>query len=469
MPRISRLLTPLLAVSALLAAGAGPAYAGDEDTDRIWIDAPYELSLPGPAADGTVPAKTLNIGVYHDNERVEVPGGTLTVDVTDLAAVADITWPANCAEKVSGTGGDRKVVGECAFAETPLTPTVPAARVTLRARAGAANGTAGTVNYTARAGEFSTSWAETTVTVVDGPELGVGQLRERTGLVAGADIELPLVVTNHGNKPTGRTLLWLYASKGLDFATRYGNCEYADSSPTGDSVAGRAVCVLDEPLAAGGVYALDAGRLTSKSFMMYDRFDYWVEPYSAEALAEARAMWTFVRGTGAPLAARALPGQTPGAETPSAYGSASLKAVNTADLRLTGSAVSGAAGETVTASVTVTNDGPAWISSLYAGEPMTVVVNIPEGATVTQKPDSCSAQNAAGEWQRPQLGAPRYACATPTYLDNSGSLSFSFSLRIDRVVPGATGSAVTLNENPDLRISAFDPDLSNNETAIVVN
>ncbi|MFJ2110668.1 MULTISPECIES: hypothetical protein [unclassified Streptomyces] len=474
-------LAPFLAISAasaLLVTGAAPALAqGTERSwDQLWISAPYEMALLGADDAGHAPVRTLDIRLSHDNTENTVPGGTLTVDVTALTELAEIGWPANCAEHTAGTGQERTVTGVCSFPGLSGGNSGPGAEISVRAKAGAAQGASATVTSTAVAGELTAVPTETTVTVADGPDLGLGDTPVLTGVVPGSAVEVPIVLTNTGNRTADRTLLTLFASHGLDFAARYGNCAYLERDPANGPAGAQAICVLDEPLAPGRTVALDAGKLRVKSNALYDRFDHTVEPYSDEALERARAGQPYVQGVGADLTPRPVTAPAraaatdPDVDLSDNYRSTMVRAVNTADLRLIGSTPSGAAGETVTASVTVENRGPAWVASLGAGEPIaTVDIIVPEGATVTAKPEGCSARTASGEWQRPQLGAPRYSCATNIWLDENGSESFMFSLRVDRVVPAATGRAVTLNDNPELRIRDFDPDLSNNETSIVVN
>jgi hypothetical protein len=47
--------------------------------------------------------------------------------------------------------------------------------------------------------------------------------------------------------------------------------------------------------------------------------------------------------------------------------------------------------------------------------------------------------------------------------------AFEIPLRIDRVVRGARTTVETLNDDPELSIRKFDPNLRNNRAEIVVN
>jgi hypothetical protein len=146
-----------------------------------------------------------------------------------------------------------------------------------------------------------------------------------------------------------------------------------------------------------------------------------------------------------------------------------IHAVNSADLKLIGSRVEGAVGDTVRADIKVKNRGPAWVASLGAGEPAANVdVRIPAGTTVTAKPDACYALTEDGEWLEEQLGAPRYRCHTPIYLNERATTAFPFDLRVDRA--GSSSSTVAIdNDQYEPPIRSFDPNLANNSAAIVVS
>ncbi|MGI3202974.1 hypothetical protein ACRJ4W_40840 [Streptomyces sp. GLT-R25] len=106
------------AMAGLLTVGlALPAAAADDEpeTDQLWINSPYEQSLPLGTDGGEPPARTLDLGLYHDNSNFTVTDGKLTVDVSGLAGVAEVTWPDACTP--SGTTAvcvvpDVPVVGE---------------------------------------------------------------------------------------------------------------------------------------------------------------------------------------------------------------------------------------------------------------------------------------------------------------------------------------------------------------------
>ncbi|MGY1578065.1 hypothetical protein [Streptomyces sp. MN13] len=451
-----RLLGMALAGSALAAVGAGPAYA---ESDQLWISAPSETVLPGPDADGSARERTVAVRVTHDNVDNGVPAGRLTVDVAGIAAFAQVSWPVGCVPESA-------VRAVCDVPEMPTgTESVPAATLGIRALPDAGLGASGYVRYTAAAGELEAYPAETLVSVGNGPDLGLSQAERQSGLRPGTGTEVRATLSNSGNRAVDRTLLSLNASYGLRFAERNSNCEYREH-PTGTS----ALCVLDEAVAPGQEYALVTG-LGVRRQALYERFDHSVQPYSEEALEEARGNETWTPGTGSELDLRPLNGTRAAASEPDLdptdnYRTVMLDAGNTADIKLTGSRVAGAVDDVVTARVTVSNRGPAWVASLGAGAPAaTVRFRAPEGTSVVGLPEDCWVQLPPEEGTAPGT----YYCGTPVHLHDKASHTIEVRLRIDQVVPGARATVATVNDNPELELRRFDPDLRNNRTSIVVN
>ncbi|MDX3850242.1 hypothetical protein [Streptomyces sp. AK02-01A] len=149
-----------------------------------------------------------------------------------------------------------------------------------------------------------------------------------------------------------------------------------------------------------------------------------------------------------------------------------IGAENTADFSVTGDAISGVAGETATAELTFKNNGPAWLGNLGSGDPVAEVrLIVPEGTSVTGVPSGCSPHTLGGGYYPKQTGAPRYDCDLRYWVLEDTQRTFAFSVRVDTVVPGATG-AVSIHpafgefgEYP----FGFDPDLTNNTAVLTVN
>ncbi|MDF3144907.1 MULTISPECIES: hypothetical protein [unclassified Streptomyces] len=450
-----RLLGAAVAGCALAAVGAGPVYAA---SDQLGISVPSETVLPGPDAEGGTRERTLDVRVTHDNIENSVPAGQLTVDASELASFARVSWPGNCVPESA-------VKAVCDFPEMPAGKDggVAAARLGLRALPDADLSASGYVRYSAAAGELTAYPAETRITLGSGPDLGLSQAADQRDLKPGTDTQVRATVGNTGNRAVDRTLLWVNASYGLRFKERHSNCEYREHA-TGTS----ALCVLDEAVAPGEQYELMTGLRVGRK-ALYERFDHSVLPYSDEALEEARGDETWTPGTGPELNLRPMAAQPAAAgeddlDLSDNYRAVVLDARNTADLKLTGSKVRGAVGDTVTAQVTVRNRGPAWVASLGAGAPVAVVrFQAPEGTKVLDM-DNCWSSD-------PDDPNPStyYYCGTPIWLHDGASHTFEIPLQIERVVRGARVTVSTVNDLSELEIRKFDPNLRNNSAAIVVN
>ncbi|MCX5342543.1 hypothetical protein [Streptomyces atratus] len=458
----------LVAGAVLALCSVAPASADEPETDQLWIAAPYDLVLPTADADGSATANTVEVKLGHDNTHNSVTGGRLTVDASELAGVAEVSWPSTCAPAPD------TLTATCDFGSLDGAPYVSVTEIGLRAAAGAPADATGTLHFTAAAdssfGPLTGYPTDTRIRLGNGPDLGVSQLPYRTGVKPGTDLAQPIRLTNHGNRTADRTLLTLFASHGLAFSQRFGNCTYLDAESVTNQSGTTAVCVLDEPVVPGQVYDLSAaGAVRATNAALYERFDYSVDQFTDEAYEQALAGRPFVQGTGADLSATPVPAAaTRSAVSPEPdlnlddnYRSTQITATNKADLIALASDITSAApGDTVTARIGVKNRGPAWVASLGAGASVaTLDVRIPEGTTVTGKPDACY-----------ESGTNSYTCRTPILLWEKARSTFDFTLHVDRLVEGgATGSVATLNDDPELRISAFDPRLANNTAEFTVS
>ncbi|MEU1192771.1 hypothetical protein [Streptomyces sp. NPDC005859] len=430
----------------LLTAGlAGPAFAADDppQTDQLWINKPYEQTLPLGIDGGQPQSRILGVGIYHDNGNFTVTDGRLTVDVSDLAGVAEVTWPDNCTP--SGTS---------AVCDIPVVPTTGAGQVllTVRAADGAEVGAQGRITYeaTATGGPDGTLTAphesfETTLTVGSGPDLAIDPLADIEDARPGDERTIPFKVTNNGNESAKGFTVKLSASYGLTDLTRYDACTYTAADDNDYPPTATALCTLDQVLAPGDSFELpEPLTVRLAPHALNERLDIDVEPGDGAQDIDAQNDYTALQ----------------------------IGAENTADFSVTGDAVSGAAGETATAELTFKNNGPAWFGHLGSGDPVAAVrLIVPAGTKVTGVPSGCVPHTLVGGYYPRQAGAPRYDCYLPYWVLEDTQRTFAFSVRVDTVVPGATG-AVSIHpsfgefgEHP----FDFDPDLTNNTAVLTVN
>ncbi|MFD5193956.1 hypothetical protein ACFWMU_38745 [Streptomyces sp. NPDC058357] len=439
-----------VAVAAgLLTAGlAAPAFAADDSpqTDQLWINEPYQQTLPLGTDGGQPQSRTLGVGIYHDNENFTVTDGRLTVDVSDLAGVAEVTWPDTCTP--SGTS---------AVCDIPVVPAIGGdyedqVFLTVRAADGAEAGAHGRITYeaTATGGPDGTLTAphesfDTTLTVGAGPDLAIGSVADIEDGRPGDERTIPFKVTNNGNRSANGFTVKLSASYGLTDLTRYDACTYTTTDDNDYAPSKHAVCTFGRVLAPGDSFELpEPLTVRLAPHALNERLDIDVQP-----------------GDGAE-----------DIDSQNNYAILQIGAENTADFSVTGDVISGAAGETATAELTFKNNGPAWFGNLGSGDPVAGVrLIVPEGTTVTGVPSGCSPHTLGGGYYPNRTGAPRYDCALPYWVLEDTRRTFAFSVRIDTVVPGATG-AVSIHpafgefgEYP----FDFDPDLTNNTAALAVN
>ncbi|WP_328584288.1 hypothetical protein [Streptomyces sp. NBC_00370] len=435
--------------AGLFAAGlAGPAFAADDppQSDQLWINEPYEQTLPLGTDGGEPEARTLGVGIYHDNENFTVTDGRLTVDISDLAGVADVTWPDNCTP--SGTS---------AVCDVPVVPAIGGdyenqVFLTVRAADGAEAGARGRITYaaTATGGPDGTLTAphdsfDTTLTVGAGPDLAIDPIGAVEDGQPGDERTIPLRITNNGNESANGFTVKLYASYGLTDLTRYDACTYPAADSNGDAATNNVICAFDQVLAPGDSFELpEPLTVRLAPHALRERLDIDVEPGDGAQDIDPENDYTVL----------------------------AINAENTADFSVTGDAVSGAAGATVTAELTFKNNGPAWFGNLGSGDPVAGVrLIVPQGTKVTGVPDDCYPHTLDGGYYPKETGAPRYDCDLSYWVREDAERTFAFTMRVDTVVPGATG-AVSLHPGYGefgTYPYDFDPDLTNNTAVLTVN
>jgi hypothetical protein len=421
----------------LAGLGSGVAFAGSAaQTDGLGIRAPQDATVTVAPEGGTTRYRALDIGLTHDNRETIVTDGRLTVDASGLAGVAEVAWPDNCTPDEAGT------VAVCDTGDVPNRYS-PRVHLRVRAAAEAALGAQGAIEYSAEAtsgpdGKLvaPSGSARTSVIVGSGVDLGVSAAQDVTGVAPGSSLTVPFSVTNTGNETAHGFNVSLWATYGLDLATRYPQCTYTGP---GDGGFTHVACSFDTDVPPGATVELpEPLRLAVTGHALHERFDYSVEPADEAAVdldsSDNSRTWH-------------------------------VDADNTADFAMKGTEVSGAAGDTVTTAFRFVNNGPAWVGDVTSGDPLVAIdFYLPEGTTATSVPRTCRTTRTPGD-------APdvvHYACTLPTWTTPDLDVSFPFALRIDRVVPDATGRVVARSYSGGSPL-AFDPDTTNNSAEVVVN
>ncbi len=386
-----------------------PASA-ETESDQLWIDAPSEQALPLGTDGGAPQSRTIDVGIYHDNGHFTVTDGKVSVDASGLAGVGEVTWPDNCAPN-----------GATAVCSVPDVPVIGSdysrqIHLGIRAadgaragrRAGSPTGRRPPVAPTARSPRPRTVSRPTSrwprAPISPSPPWPTSSTRSRV-----APRRSPSRLTNKGNESAHGVTVKMTASYGVDFLkeddagtyTRTGGDEYA---PMTD-----ATCTFDQVLAPGDSFELPVLlQLAIARHALNDRLDISVDPADgADDLASRDN-----------------------------YAALQIGTDNTADFWVTRAAVTGTAGQTVTAPLTFKNNGPAWFANLGSGDPAAKVrLLVPTGTTVTGVPADCVPHTLTGGYYEKRTGAPRYTAPSPTGCPRTPSARTSSSCGSTRRCP----------------------------------
>ncbi|MCC8478578.1 peptidase [Streptomyces globisporus] len=462
-----------LLAAASLAGAAAPAQAAD--TPVFTLGGPAETALHPYPESGKPKSSTVGITLNNPSEDEENGGFggyfTLTFDLSGVAGVADVKFDGESSPDCEITG--TKAVCE----DWGIWPGLQgAADLLVTAADGSENGDTGTITVTGEA-DGATFTPFTTRLTVGGPDLVMEQLPFKTELTPGEKQQAPITFANRGTRDADGVLLTLRYSRGLDIPQRYSNCEYTVDDPDLPGFGWTtALCSVEGAFEAGATYTLATPlTLEATERAYYDTFLYGIHENSAAQRTAQRAGAPFERGTGGVL--KAVPAKK-GAAVSSAdldpydnQQEADFRTKNTADFVAYGDDVAGPEGSTVKADIGFRNEGPAWIGHIRSGEDVaTVDFTVPQGASVTSKPERCRAVKADGSYREDQKSpAPRYVCNTSMTVQDGAGLDLPFELRVDKAMVGASGAVTVRNtwlQNPKL---PFDPKPGNNTAYLILN
>ncbi|WP_406093500.1 peptidase [Streptomyces sp. NBC_01013] len=468
-----RRVTGGLAAAGLLAAGAlvlnTPAQAA---VPEFTLGGPADTALHPYPATGTAQKATLDFTVDNPSEDEEngTFGEEYTVrfDLSGIAGVADVSFSNEGSSDCETTGTTATCHDWGIF---PGLSTL--AELELTAAKGSKDGDSGTIEVTAEA-EGATFRSFSAHVGIGGPDLSMKRLPFRTNLEPGDSQPVPITFTNNGTRAADGVLLTLRHSRGMAFTERYRNCEYSEGEP-GSAFPGdwaTALCTFDGSYEPGATYTL-AEPLTVQATprALYDTFLYRIAEGGAAALAAERGGTRYSSGTGAALTLRKAPAaRTADLDPYDNQQEVDFRTANSADFAAYGARAEGAAGDSVEVTVGFRNRGPAWVGNIRSGEDVaTVDITVPEGATVLDKPASCRGVTADGGYRENQKAAPRYFCSTPMSVNEDTDFALPFELKIDKVVPGASGKVWVRNIHLGAPGLDFDPKPADNTASLVLN
>ncbi|MGK5737555.1 LPXTG cell wall anchor domain-containing protein [Micromonospora sp. URMC 103] len=144
---------------------------------------------------------------------------------------------------------------------------------------------------------------------------------------------------------------------------------------------------------------------------------------------------------------------------------------NGADLVAIGDKLTGKAGDVVTATVGVRNNGPASLDFGRSGTPVTKIdVTVPTGTTAVEVPGDCVPMDGDdANWEQAgEPGAKKYRCYPDIFIAAGEEQTVEIGLRVDKVVADATGTVV-INAKCECEGFTEDTNPANDSAKILVN
>ncbi|WP_328315469.1 hypothetical protein [Streptomyces sp. NBC_00388] len=283
------------------------------------------------------------------------------------------------------------------------------------------------------------------------PELVVGGIEPIHGLKPGGTFDLPVTVANKGG--TAEKVWVSYSvTRGLDFMDVPSNCRVQhirsyDEMPENWT----ATCAFDQAVEPGVVYTPERPlRVKALDRAYHDRLR--VEAGDGGAPMDDENGEPSVAGT-AP--AVKLVGKQAGDEGSANRVDVSITSVNTADYQVTGAALRGRVGDTVTMKVKFANSGPAWLLEDEVDQDVQIVITPPAGTSVVKRDYYCHAEG--GKYRCPPHLGP--------YMAEDAQMAYTFKLKIDKRIAGGAKGAIALT--PQLR--PFDHNKANDKADITLD
>lgn len=319
-----------------------------------------------------------------------------------------------------------------------------------------------------------TAKATADITIAEGVDLVSDPTTEGSG-APGGTAGLPAVVRNAGETAVDGAVLVIQAEYLAAYGGDFSNC-------TSDEWGMASFCTFDTKIEPGKAYKI-AGNVPLKvapEARTNAKFPVLLSWWTTDDWDVAFKDW-FVDvkpGKGGKL--RLVEQSMQSARAPqtdldrmndTTLGTVRVTGDSHADLATKGATARGKKGDVVTVEPSFTNLGPAVLEYLGQATPgiqfkdLPVRVSVPADTTVVEAPSNCVPFTPEEEWDPwnaswGKPGAKEYACQVlESWKDDEAS--YSFGLRIDKVVPNAVGSITTA--------LIGDPNKSNNTAKIVIN
>ncbi|MEW1780054.1 hypothetical protein [Streptomyces sp. NPDC086777] len=308
--------------------------------------------------------------------------------------------------------------------------------------------------------------------VVGRPKLLVALHRDPGPVKPGGSLAVRLTLRNVGDVPARGLALRMEAHDGIILSDRHRNCRYR-----GDTSAWCRLPADDIVIPPGRSYGLDAREhLRATKDATYPTVDFGADAVGTDYVPPDAIASTYRPGDGPPLrfvpASRAGAGVTrTGSDDPQVL---RVTVANKSEPAAVAGTVHGPLGSLATVRIGARNDGPGTLTAA-----VNVLFTVPEGTTVVASPyrferdeeliaQDCRAIAADGtplaEASARQPSARRYVCTAR--VDAVGaSMTFPFTLRIDKDSAGGSGRVTVSDDDPRHRSGDTEP---TDDTADVV-
>ncbi|MBU2670524.1 hypothetical protein KOI35_44190 [Actinoplanes bogorensis] len=468
-PSVLHRVLAVLAALTFIFAGSMPVSAAPAAKARVDLFVRSYTLAPGTGA-------FLYTQLFADR-RVSLPRGAIKIKYRFINQGPGFHFtepgtPNNC----SYVQPDNNLELDCAADAPVLTPAGVDSGVYGWISAGrdAVPGSTGTITATMTIKGYAPVTRTAKLRIGEAVALSVDAVDREVTSSPGRNLDLPVTITNSGSV-AARGLVALGNSQyAFESRTQYRNCTYVDGVMRS--------CTFDQTIAPGASYRLalplrvrantyaPSVQYGSTSWMTDEEFAD-LKQYAAKGGVGYLPLGTPGRGGVLRLtevaAARAkadLP-QALNPESPGQHVKLTVTGKQIADLAGVGDRASGRKGAVVTVSVGLHNNGPAAIEHATSELKWpTTRVYIPKGTTAVRVPTSCSPMTERAGIDENRRGAPgerRYSCELNGLLKPGGTTTVDFGLRIDQVITGARGAAVSFS--PD------DLTKTNDSAPIVIN
>ncbi|PWU50424.1 LPXTG cell wall anchor domain-containing protein [Micromonospora globispora] len=450
---------------ALVAASATPAAA---EESAVQLGLYMNDTTVAVGTDGKVESPTL-----YASEPVIVHDLTVRYDYTDLAGKVKLT---------------PEIDGECTTPEQNVLVCQDPFEIGLEEWGygglfnvaiaptdSAKDGDSGSLKVTVSADGFEPASHTATVKIGEGVDLAGGPEVDRSA-APGGEFTAPLVLSNVGEGTSAKGAVVIFDH---DYAIRpgkhYSNCTYA-----GDQLR---TCRFTDTVAPGETFSATVPYVLGKDtyapgnawgshmWLTPDEFDDFT------AYLKSRGISVGEPGTDEALVLTKQPTMTAQSfqadvNPENNWSGLQVKVTgnNGVDLAAIGDSVDGKAGDVVTATVGVRNNGPAVLDLGRVGSPVTKIdVTVPTGTTAVNVPDNCFPMKGDDvDWEPGKPGAKAYRCYPEIFIAVGEEQTVDLGLRIDKVVPNATGT-VTINAKCECEGFQDDTNPANDTAKLVVN